>query len=90
MSLSSNKTPGDTAAESHEPAQGSLTGLPSAEVIELREQYGFNDIPEEKKNPFLKFLGYFRGPIPWMIEAAAILSRSSHAGKILPSSFCCS
>jgi H+-transporting ATPase len=74
MSISSNKTPSDTTAESHEPAQGSLAGLTSAEVTTLREQYGFNDIPEEKKNPFLKFLGYFWGPIPWMIEIAAILS----------------
>jgi H+-transporting ATPase len=38
------------------------------------KQFGFNDIPEEKKNPLLKFLGYFWGPIPWMIEIAAILS----------------
>jgi len=51
-----------------------MIGLSSAEVIELRKRYGFNDIPEEKKHPLLKFLGYFWGPIPWMIEAAAILS----------------
>jgi H+-transporting ATPase len=53
---------------------GSTTGLTSARVIELRKQYGFNDIQEEKKNPLLKFLSYFWGPIPWMIEIAAILS----------------
>ena len=52
----------------------SATGLTAAEVTALRNQYGFNDIPEEKKNPLLKFFGYFWGPIPWMIEAAAILS----------------
>ena len=28
----------------------------------------------EKTNPLLKFLSYFWGPIPWMIEAAVILS----------------
>jgi H+-transporting ATPase len=49
-------------------------GLTGQEVIHLQEQYGFNDIPEEKKHPLLKFLGYFWGPIPWMIEIAAILS----------------
>ncbi|OPY32852.1 MAG: Copper-exporting P-type ATPase B [Methanoregula sp. PtaU1.Bin006] len=49
-------------------------GLSTQEVAALREQYGFNDLPEEKKHPFLKFLGYFWGPIPWMIEIAAILS----------------
>ena len=30
--------------------------------------------PEKKDNPFLKFLSYFWGPIPWMIEGAVILS----------------
>ncbi|PKL70723.1 MAG: plasma-membrane proton-efflux P-type ATPase [Methanomicrobiales archaeon HGW-Methanomicrobiales-1] len=62
------------AAKFPVPAPGSKTGLASSEVIELRKQYGFNDIPEEKKHPLLKFLGYFWGPIPWMIEIAAILS----------------
>ncbi|MGB9517365.1 MAG: plasma-membrane proton-efflux P-type ATPase, partial [Candidatus Acidiferrum sp.] len=32
------------------------------------------EIEEKKTNPFLKFLTYFWGPIPWMIEAAVILS----------------
>ncbi|MFY9799892.1 MAG: HAD-IC family P-type ATPase, partial [Methanoregula sp.] len=74
MSITGDKIPIDKALESPGPAQGSQTGLTSAEVIELRNQYGFNDIPEEKKHPLLKFLGYFWGPIPWMIEIAAILS----------------
>ena len=64
----------DTAAESPRPAYGSMSGLTSVEVIELRRQYGFNDLPDEKKHPLLKFLSYFWGPIPWMIEIAAILS----------------
>lgn len=29
---------------------------------------------EKKERPILKFLSYFWGPIPWMIEAAALLS----------------
>ncbi|MGA2337609.1 MAG: cation-transporting P-type ATPase [Terriglobales bacterium] len=37
-------------------------------------QYGPNEIEGKKTNPFLKFLTYFWGPIPWMIEAAVILS----------------
>ncbi|HUH79459.1 MAG TPA: plasma-membrane proton-efflux P-type ATPase [Methanoregula sp.] len=56
------------------PAPAPATGLTTAEVTTIRDRYGFNDIPEEKKHPLLKFLGYFWGPIPWMIEAAAILS----------------
>jgi len=49
-------------------------GLDDTEVAKRREQYGFNAIEEEKVNPVLKFLNYFWGPIPWMIEVAAILS----------------
>jgi len=64
----------DTTTESPAPAPGYPAGLTSAAAIELRNQYGFNDIPEEKKHPLLKFLSYFWGPIPWMIEIAAILS----------------
>ena len=55
-------------------SDGGTKGLTSAGVTELRTQYGFNDIPEEKRHPLLKFLSYFWGPIPWMIEIAAILS----------------
>ncbi|MEM7192970.1 MAG: plasma-membrane proton-efflux P-type ATPase, partial [Pseudomonadota bacterium] len=33
-----------------------------------------NEFVEKSTNPILKFLSYFWGPIPWMIEAAAILS----------------
>jgi len=40
----------------------------------VRCRYGPNEIEEKKANPFLKFLSYFWGPIPWMIEAAVILS----------------
>ncbi len=37
-------------------------------------RYGRNEIEEEKPNPLLKFLTYFWGPIPWMIEIAVVLS----------------
>lgn len=47
----------------------------SAEEVERRlTQYGYNELTEEKVNPLLKFLSYLWGPIPWMIEIAAILS----------------
>lgn len=49
-------------------------GLRSAEAQARLKRYGFNELPEEKVNPILKFLSYFWGPIPWMIEVAAILS----------------
>ncbi len=49
-------------------------GLSSAEAQKRLEQYGANSFQEKKENPVLKFLGYFWGPIPWMIEVAAVLS----------------
>ena len=49
-------------------------GLSQAEAQQRLEQYGYNELAEETVHPLLKFLSYFWGPIPWMIEAAAILS----------------
>ena len=49
-------------------------GLSQAEAQKRLAQYGPNEIEEEKTNLFLKFLSYFWGPIPWMIEIAVILS----------------
>jgi H+-transporting ATPase len=49
-------------------------GLSQAEAQKRLTQYGPNEIEEKKTNPFLKFLTYFWGPIPWMIEIAVILS----------------
>jgi H+-transporting ATPase len=52
----------------------SADGLSQAEAEKRLKQYGPNAIAEKKDNPLLKFLTYFWGPIPWMIEAAVILS----------------
>jgi H+-transporting ATPase len=49
-------------------------GLSSSEAEKRLQQYGPNEIQEKKANPLKKFLGYFWGPIPWMIEAAVIMS----------------
>ena len=49
-------------------------GLSQAEAQKRLTQYGPNEITEKKANPLLKLLTYFWGPIPWMIEAAVILS----------------
>ncbi|HEB86311.1 MAG TPA: metal-transporting ATPase, partial [Gammaproteobacteria bacterium] len=49
-------------------------GLSSEEAKQRLQQYGLNALQETKVSPLLKLLGYFWGPIPWMIEVAAILS----------------
>ena len=49
-------------------------GLSQAEAQKRLAKYGPNEIKEKKDNLFLKFLSYFWGPIPWMIEGAVILS----------------
>jgi H+-transporting ATPase len=49
-------------------------GLSKAEATQRLAQYGPNEIAEHKTNALLKFLSYFWGPIPWMIEIAVILS----------------
>jgi H+-transporting ATPase len=56
----------------------SKKGLSSSEARGRLQQYGLNEIPEKKVNPLVKFLGYFWGPIPWMIEAAIIMSAIIH------------
>ncbi|MGN8159594.1 plasma-membrane proton-efflux P-type ATPase [Salinisphaera sp. SWV1] len=49
-------------------------GLTQAEAEKRLGQYGPNEITEKKTSAWLKFLSYFWGPIPWMIEVAVILS----------------
>jgi H+-transporting ATPase len=54
--------------------QTSPDGLSKAEAEQRLGKYGYNELPEKKENPLLKFLSYFWGPIPIMIMVAAILS----------------
>ena len=49
-------------------------GLTQAEATKRLAQYGPNELPEKKTNLLLKFLKYFWGPIPGMIEVAVVLS----------------
>lgn len=49
-------------------------GLTSAEVLQRRKKFGMNQMKEEKENLILKFLGFFIGPIQFVMEAAAVLA----------------
>jgi H+-transporting ATPase len=54
--------------------EATSAGLTSGEAETRAARYGPNALPEHRVNPVLKFLSYFWGPIPWMIEVAALLS----------------
>jgi len=49
-------------------------GLTSEEVLQRRRKFGLNQMKEEKENMILKFLGFFVGPIQFVMEAAAVLA----------------
>jgi H+-transporting ATPase len=53
-------------------------GLSNTEAEKRLRAYGLNEIAEKKPHPFLRFFGFFWGPIPWMIEIAAILAALIH------------
>jgi H+-transporting ATPase len=53
-------------------------GLTGAEAEARLAKYGTNELQEKHVNPIFKFISYFWGPIPWMIEVAAILSILVH------------
>ena len=61
-------------AEVEKKLGSSPDGLTQAEATKRLAQYGPNELEEKKTNLILKFLSYFWGPIPWMIEIAVILS----------------
>jgi H+-transporting ATPase len=64
-------------AEVEKKLGSSPDGLTQAEAQKRLTQYGPNEIAEKKTNEILKFLSYFWGPIPWMIEAAVTLSAAA-------------
>lgn len=56
---------------------GEQQGLSGRQARERLDRYGANELGEQRRSPVLDFLRHFWGPIPWMIEAAAILSAIS-------------
>ncbi len=63
-----------TVSELFDKLSSSEHGLSASEAGNRLKKYGYNEIAEKKISPLMKFLLYFWGPIPWMIEIAAILS----------------
>ena len=52
----------------------SAQGLSSPQVSERLHQFGPNALQEKQESVFKKLFNFFWGPIPWMIEIAAVLS----------------
>jgi H+-transporting ATPase len=54
--------------------ESSSTGLAESEAKSRLTRFGYNEIVEKKKNPFLDFLLRYWGPMPWLLELAMGLS----------------
>ena len=63
--------PLEAALAELETSSGGLTGEQARARL---ERFGPNEIAEHRKSPVLALLGYFWGPIAWMIEVALALS----------------
>ncbi len=72
--ISNEQAEKSSADELFEQLGASAAGLADDEARNRLAQYGPNALPEKHTSPILQFLRYFWGPIPWMIEVAAILS----------------
>jgi H+-transporting ATPase len=51
-----------------------LKGLSQKDAQELLKKYGFNELDEKEESWWHRLFRRFWGPIPWMIEIAALLS----------------
>ncbi|KOS16208.1 plasma-membrane proton-e [Malassezia pachydermatis] len=49
-------------------------GLNDSEVTKRRQMFGFNELESPSENLFLKFLGFFKGPILYVMELAVALA----------------
>ena len=54
--------------------KSNTVGLTQQEAERLLTQFGYNELPEKKGSTIVELFSHFWGPIPWMIEGAAILS----------------
>lgn len=53
-------------------------GLSKDEVEKRLKEYGYNEVPDKKENPYIKFFKKFWGLTAWMLEAVIILSYILH------------
>ena len=65
------RTDADVAADERLGPDGGLSG---GEATARLERYGANALAEQRHSVVLEFLSHFWAPIPWMIEAAVVLT----------------
>ena len=73
-SIDSRKVENLTPAEVYRQLESSEQGLSEPEAQQRLVQLGRNALEDKQVSPLVRFLSYFWGPIPWMIEVAAVLS----------------
>lgn len=49
-------------------------GLSESEINERRARFGYNELESPRVNPIVQLVGYFRGPILFVMELAVLLS----------------
>ncbi len=58
--------------------QASEAGLGQQEAESRIEKYGYNEFSEEKRSPVIDFLKRYWGPMPWLLEAALLITVLLH------------
>ncbi len=72
--IQENKEEKEQKSNNHPMEISAIGGLSSEEVKEKLQKYGYNEIKEKEETWWQRLFRRFWGPIPWMIETAAILS----------------
>jgi len=52
----------------------STDGLTEDEARRRISEFGYNELAEKRRNPFLDFLSRYWGPMPWLLELTIVLS----------------
>jgi H+-transporting ATPase len=52
----------------------SIAGLTESEAKIRIGEFGYNEVEEPERNPFIDFLSRYWGPMPWLLELTIILS----------------
>ncbi|EPQ30402.1 uncharacterized protein PFL1_01928 [Pseudozyma flocculosa PF-1] len=51
-----------------------MRGISEADVQKRRAMFGYNELESPKENMLLKFIGFFRGPVLYVMELAVVLA----------------